>query len=61
MREEQMKTIADVKNYYGPKLAEAALKLGAIKLRVEQPFTWASGCRFIMTTASSLPFRSIES
>jgi orotate phosphoribosyltransferase len=45
MREEQMKTIADVKNYYGPKLAEAALKLGAIKLRVEQPFTWASGYR----------------
>lgn len=40
-----MKTIEEVKNYYGPKLAEAALKLGAIKLRVDNPFTWASGYR----------------
>ena len=45
MRDENMKTIADVKDFYGPQLAEAALKLGAIKLRVETPFTWASGYR----------------
>lgn len=40
-----MDTITDVKKYYGPQLAEAALKLGAIKLRVDHPFTWASGYR----------------
>ena len=45
MREKNMKTIAEVKDFYGPQLAEAALKLGAIKLRVEHPFTWASGYR----------------
>lgn len=40
-----MKTIPEIKEFYGPKLAEAALKLGAIKLRPEAPFTWASGYR----------------
>lgn len=40
-----MKSIEMIKQEYGPKLAEAALKLGAIKLRPEQPFTWASGYR----------------
>lgn len=40
-----MKTIQDIKNTYGPQLAEAALKLGAIKLRPNEPFTWASGYR----------------
>ena len=40
-----MDTITDVKKFYGPQLAEAALKLGAIKLRVDHPFTWASGYR----------------
>ena len=40
-----MKTIAQIKDYYGPKLAQAALELGAIKLRPNDPFTWASGYR----------------
>ena len=40
-----MNQIESIKNNYGPKLAEAALKLGAIKLRPENPFTWASGYR----------------
>jgi len=40
-----MKTVQDIKNEYGPQLAEAALKLGAIKLRPDSPFTWASGYR----------------
>jgi len=40
-----MKTIQEIKNAYGPKLAEAALTLGALKLRPENPFTWASGYR----------------
>ena len=40
-----MKNITDIKNEYGPRLAEAALKLGAIRLRPEDPFTWASGYR----------------
>ena len=63
MREKNMKTIAEVKDFYGPQLAEAALKLGAIKLRVEHPFIRSpgravTGCRFIMTTVSFLQFRS---
>jgi len=40
-----MNRIEDIQSVYGPKLAEAALKLGAIKLRPENPFTWASGYR----------------
>jgi len=40
-----MKTIDEIKNTYGPRLAEAALELGAIKLRPAEPFTWASGYR----------------
>lgn len=40
-----MSSITEIKNHYGPKLAEAALQLGAIKLRPEDPFTWASGYR----------------
>ena len=40
-----MGQIKSIKSKYGPKLAEAALKLGAIKLRPEDPFTWASGYR----------------
>lgn len=40
-----MSNLQEIKNTYGPKLAEAALRLGAIKLRPEDPFTWASGYR----------------
>ncbi|MBQ0017736.1 MAG: orotate phosphoribosyltransferase [Clostridiales bacterium] len=40
-----MKSITEIQNYYGPKLAKAALSLGAIKLSPEEPFTWASGYR----------------
>lgn len=40
-----MKSIAEIQNYYGPKLAKAALSLGAIKLSPEAPFIWASGFR----------------
>ncbi|HBO35741.1 MAG TPA: orotate phosphoribosyltransferase, partial [Sphaerochaeta sp.] len=40
-----MKSIAEITNHYGPQLATMALDLGAIKLQVQQPFTWASGYR----------------
>ena len=40
-----MKELQKITNIYGPKLAEMALALGAIKLRVQDPFTWASGYR----------------
>ncbi|NLE15872.1 MAG: orotate phosphoribosyltransferase [Spirochaetales bacterium] len=40
-----MKSITEVTNHYGPLLADRALDLGAIKLQVKQPFTWASGYR----------------
>ncbi len=40
-----MKIITEVTNHYGPLLASMALDLGAIKLQVQQPFTWASGYR----------------
>ncbi len=40
-----MKSITDVTNHYGPLLATMALDLGAIKLEVQKPFTWASGYR----------------
>ena len=40
-----MKSITEIQQEYGPKLAKAALDLGAIKLRPEAPFTWASGYR----------------
>jgi orotate phosphoribosyltransferase len=33
------------KTYYGSEIAKAGLKIGAIKLRPEDPFTWASGYR----------------
>lgn len=38
-----MKNIVEIQKYYGPKLAKAALSLGAIRLSPEKPFTWASG------------------
>lgn len=34
-----------ISDYYGEKVAEAGLELGAIKLSIENPFTWASGYR----------------
>ncbi len=40
-----MKKIEDITNEYGPKLAKIALDLGAIRLQVQDPFTWASGYR----------------
>jgi hypothetical protein len=40
-----MKSIAEITNHYGPQLATMALDLGAIKLQVQQPFTWASRYR----------------
>ena len=40
-----MKNITEIQSFYGPKLAQAALSLGAIKLSPEKPFTWASGYR----------------
>ncbi|NCC64517.1 MAG: orotate phosphoribosyltransferase [Spirochaetia bacterium] len=40
-----MKQLQIITDTYGPKLAEMALQLGAIKLRVQDPFTWASGYR----------------
>lgn len=40
-----MKTLADITNHWGPKVARAALKLGAIRLNVTDPFTWVSGYR----------------
>ena len=40
-----MKSITEIQQEYGPQLAKAALGLGAIKLRPEAPFTWASGYR----------------
>ncbi|ADY13825.1 orotate phosphoribosyltransferase [Sphaerochaeta globosa] len=40
-----MKSTTEITNHYGPLLAHVALDLGAIKLQVQQPFTWASGYR----------------
>ncbi len=40
-----MRSLEEIKNYYGPQLARAAFRLGAIKLQPEAPFTWASGYR----------------
>ncbi|WP_319758306.1 orotate phosphoribosyltransferase [uncultured Sphaerochaeta sp.] len=40
-----MKHIEDITNHYGPILAKKALELGAIRLQVQDPFTWASGYR----------------
>lgn len=40
-----MKDLTRITNHYGPLLAKEALKLGAIRLRPDDPFTWASGYR----------------
>lgn len=40
-----MKELSRITDHYGPLLAKEALKLGAIRLRPEDPFTWASGFR----------------
>jgi orotate phosphoribosyltransferase len=40
-----MKTMEAITDYYGPLLAREALRLGAIRLKPEDPFTWASGYR----------------
>ncbi len=40
-----MKDLSKITNHYGPLLAKEALQLGAIRLRPEDPFTWASGYR----------------
>lgn len=40
-----MKEMNEIKAFYGPRLAQAALALGAIRLRPADPFTWASGYR----------------
>ncbi|MGH0054573.1 MAG: orotate phosphoribosyltransferase [Sphaerochaetaceae bacterium] len=40
-----MKHIETITNHYGPILARKALELGAIRLQVQEPFTWASGYR----------------
>lgn len=40
-----MKDLSKITNKYGPLLAKEALQLGAIRLRPEDPFTWASGYR----------------
>ncbi len=40
-----MKDIQNITDQYGPLLAQQALKLGAIRLKPDDPFTWASGFR----------------
>ncbi len=40
-----MKTVEKIKNEFGNQLVDIALELGAIKLQVNNPFTWASGFR----------------
>ena len=40
-----MKDLNNITNHYGPLLAKEALQLGAIRLRPEDPFSWASGYR----------------
>ena len=40
-----MKDISKITDHYGPLLAKQALELGAIRLRPEDPFSWASGFR----------------
>jgi len=44
-KEEKMKTIEEITEYYGPRLAKGAFELGAIRLSPNEPFTWASGYR----------------
>jgi orotate phosphoribosyltransferase len=43
--EKEMNTLQAITDHYGPLLAEEALRLGAIRLQVDDPFTWASGYR----------------
>ncbi len=40
-----MEKIEEIKNEFANQLADIALELGAIKLQVKEPFTWASGYR----------------
>ena len=40
-----MKDICTITDHFGPLLAKEALQLGAIRLRPDDPFTWASGFR----------------
>ncbi len=40
-----MKDLSKITKHYGPLLAKEALQLGAIRLRPDDPFTWASGFR----------------
>lgn len=40
-----MKTLQTITDHFGPLLAKEALDLGAIRLKPEDPFTWASGYR----------------
>ncbi len=40
-----MKELRTITGHYGPLLAKEALQLGAIRLRPDDPFTWASGFR----------------
>ncbi|MGD1823325.1 MAG: orotate phosphoribosyltransferase [Pleomorphochaeta sp.] len=40
-----MNKIEEIKSEYANKLVDIALELGAIKLQVKDPFTWASGYR----------------
>jgi len=40
-----MDTLTRITNHWGPKVAQAAFELGAIRLSVDDPFTWVSGYR----------------
>lgn len=40
-----METLTHITNHWGPKVAQAAFELGAIRLSVDDPFTWVSGYR----------------
>lgn len=40
-----MKSLSDITDYYGPILAKGAFELGAIRLSIDNPFTWVSGYR----------------
>lgn len=40
-----MDTLIEITNHWGPKVAQAAFELGAIRLSVDNPFTWVSGYR----------------
>jgi orotate phosphoribosyltransferase len=55
-----MKSVDGIKSEFGYQLADIALELGAIKLQVNDPFTWASGYRMPIYNDNRILLSSYE-